>query len=232
MATARNFLTEIMQNPGSFSGSPGFQFALDRANQATSRAAAARGMRGSGNVLADLVRQSTGMAQQDYGNEVQRRLAAAGLEQEGDLQGKRLALDDKLGTGQLDLGRGKLALEDRLGTGRLALDERLGTGQLDLGAGRLSLDTVRAGNEYDLGSRGIEAGRERSWWDYSLGADRNEIDRADKGNRYNVDMYNAQTQRGRARSDDFLGRDQARRAWQPSGPARSRFDDMRPAWAR
>ena len=225
---ARNALRDLQANPGSFTGSPGFSFALQQGQEAARRAAGARGMRGSGNVLAELTSHATGLASQDYGNEFQRRLAAAGQEQEGELAGGRLALDDRLGTGRLDLERGDLALRGELGRG-----------ELDLGRGRLSLDNTRSDRDYDIAGRGLDDTREGRWLDYSLGTDRNEIARAGQANdftlgagRLDVDRYTAQTGRGAARSADWARRDDAARGWQGSAPARSRFEDRRPAWAR
>src|SRR5574343_172313 len=48
--------------------SPGYQFRLDQGNQAINRSAAAKGMLGSGNVLAELAKYGQGMASTEYGN--------------------------------------------------------------------------------------------------------------------------------------------------------------------
>ncbi len=156
MATnARNYLRTLMESPGSYSGSPGFQFGLDQGQQAIGRRANAGGMRGSGNVLAALAQHAVGTAQQGYGDEVQRRIQAAGLEQQGELAGNSLALEG-------ELGRGRLALDDKLGAGRLALEDRLGTGALDVNRGRLGL-------EGELGRGRLEQDRLGSERDFGLG---------------------------------------------------------------
>lgn len=235
MAVARNALRDLMGNPSGFTGSPGYSFALQQGQEAARRAAGARGMRGSGNVLAELTAHATGLASQDYGNEFQRRLAAAGLEQEGEIA-----------TGAQGIDRERLALEGELGRGRLGVDQgelalrgELGRGELDLGRGRLALDNTRSDRDYDIAGRGLDDAREGRWWDYNLGADRNNIARAGQENdftlgagRNQIDQYNAITNRGSARSTDFWRRDEAARGWAPSGPARSRFEDRRPGWAR
>lgn len=48
--------------------SPGYQFRLDQGNQAINRSAAAKGMLGSGNTLAELARYGQGYASNEYGN--------------------------------------------------------------------------------------------------------------------------------------------------------------------
>lgn len=220
---AKNYLRRLMDSPGTFTGTPGYQFALDQGTQAINRRAAATGGRGSGNVLAEAAKYATGLATQDYGGSVERALRAAALEQEGNISGDRLGLDRELGMGQLDLGRERLALDDRLGTGRLDLEGELGRGRLGLEGGRLDLDNRRAdqdfglgwlrtSNDYDLGRRGIDAGREGRFLDYDLGRGRLDLDgrRADNDFALGVGAndlgwYNAQTNRGRARMDYQLG---------------------------
>ena len=53
----QNELRRLITDPSSFSGSPGFRFALDQGTQAISRASSAN--RGSGNVLAELMKYGT-----------------------------------------------------------------------------------------------------------------------------------------------------------------------------
>lgn len=59
-----NKLNDLLSNPGSFSGTPGYQFARDQGLQATERGMSSQ--RGSGNVLAALLDRGTGMANQNY----------------------------------------------------------------------------------------------------------------------------------------------------------------------
>lgn len=239
---ARNALRDIMANPGSFAGAPGYKFALDQAQQGISR----RMPRGSGNVLAALNANAVGTAQQDYGNEVQRRLAAAGLEQQGEattgaqaLERDRLALEGELGRGNLDLGRTRASNDFTIGQGgldvsrgRLALDDTLGKG-------RLALDTTRAGNEHELAGRGLDDAREGRWWDYSLGHERNALMEAGQRNEYDigqgrlgVDRYRAGTDRASATADNFYRGSADRRAWMPFSTPNDPYADRRPSYAR
>src|SRR5215831_12898718 len=55
-----------------FQTDPGYQFAMDQALQATQRAQGTGGWQGSGNVLTALQDRASGLAQQQYGNWVQR----------------------------------------------------------------------------------------------------------------------------------------------------------------
>lgn len=225
----QNRLRRLLDDPDSFEETPGFRFALETGQEGVNRRMAAGGMRGSGNALAALTRYGTGLASQEYGNQVDRLGRLLGQEQQYDLgQGNlalgrdRLTLDQTLGTGRLDLdrelGRGRLGLDrDRLGldTDRLALDRDLGEGQLGLGF-------YRAGNEYSLGRESNANTADRNWWDYSLGRERNDLTRSEAENNFNrdrersgIDWFNADTARGRARSDDFYRGEEYRRRYQP-----------------
>lgn len=51
-----------------FQASPGYKFQMDQGMQAINRAAAARGMLGSGNNTIDLLKYAQGLANQEYGN--------------------------------------------------------------------------------------------------------------------------------------------------------------------
>ena len=75
-----NQLNDLLTNPGSYQGSPGYKFALDQGLQATQRGNSS--MRGSGNALAELMKYGTGLAQQDYGNQVDRLGKLQGQEQQ------------------------------------------------------------------------------------------------------------------------------------------------------
>lgn len=227
VAQYQNKLKAVLD--GDFQGTDGFKFALDQGLGALNRSNSK--MRGSGNVLAALTKYGTGLAMQDRGAEIDRLGRLTGQEQSYDLGERaatlgtdRLALDDRLGTGQLDLGKG-----------RLALDDRLGTGQLDLGTKRLGLDTTRAANDFSIAGRGLdeqrrsadqtfgasmyragndyELGKEtnannaqRAWWDNVNTRDANSINATNNQNRYNVDWFNANTNRGAARSSDYVNR--------------------------
>lgn len=76
--TANNQLQQLLSNPSNLSGLPGYQFAQDQGVQALDRSAASRGMLNSGRSQKDLLRFGTGLADQTYGNQLQRLLGAAG----------------------------------------------------------------------------------------------------------------------------------------------------------
>jgi hypothetical protein len=210
---ATNYLRDLMDKPGSFQTSPGYQFAIDQGQQAIRRRNPA--MRGSGNVLAALTQHAVGTAQQDYGNEFNRRLQADQLSQQGDQFNQRLALDDRLGTGALGVSQGRLALDDRLGT------ERLGLERDDLGLRRTTADrdfglrSTALGNDWELGNRSADLAELEGWRRYNLGGRRQSLDESTAANDFGLrrdagarGWYDSQTQRGSARSTDWGRRQQ------------------------
>lgn len=72
-----------MFEPGGFEGTPGFKFALDTGLEAVGRSNSRN--RGSGNALAELTKYGTGLAQQDYGNQMDRLGRLNGQEQQFEL---------------------------------------------------------------------------------------------------------------------------------------------------
>ncbi len=71
-------IAALLNDPDSFQGTPGFQFAMDQGVQARDRSAAARGQIGSGGLQKELTAFGTGLAQQDRGNEIARFLQFIG----------------------------------------------------------------------------------------------------------------------------------------------------------
>lgn len=71
-------LKALMANPNSIADSGSYKFAFDQGQQALERSAAARGMTGSGNVLAELTKYGQGMASQQYNTEADRLAGLAG----------------------------------------------------------------------------------------------------------------------------------------------------------
>ena len=65
----QNQLRQLMANPGQFGSSPAYQFAFDQGLEALNRKAAAGGMLGSGNRLAELTKYGQGMAGQQFFNQ-------------------------------------------------------------------------------------------------------------------------------------------------------------------
>lgn len=57
---------------GAFQAGPGYQFALDQGLEALNRNAASRGMLSSGNNTQDIIKYSQGLANQEYGNYLNR----------------------------------------------------------------------------------------------------------------------------------------------------------------
>jgi len=78
-----NKLNDLISNPGSFSGTPGYQFALDQGLQATQRGLSSQ--RGSGNQLAALMDRGVGMASQNYLDYAKLLGGLTGQEQQYDL---------------------------------------------------------------------------------------------------------------------------------------------------
>jgi len=72
---------ELMTDPSSFQGSPGYMFRMEQGQQAMERSAAARGKMFSGSLLKELVGYGQGLASQEYGAEFQRRMGMAGMGQ-------------------------------------------------------------------------------------------------------------------------------------------------------
>ena len=93
-----NQLNKMLTEPGGFQGTPGFKFALDSGLEAVGRSNSR--MRGSGNALAALTKYGTGLAQQDYGSQMDRLGRLNGQEQQYDLGQTRNANDFQLGQAQ------------------------------------------------------------------------------------------------------------------------------------
>lgn len=199
-----NRLKQLMSDPGAFEGTPGFAFARAQGLKAVQSSNSAR--RGSGNVLAALTKYATGLAQQDYGNEVDRNIRALGGEQQYDLgqvgnqnQATQIANSFKLGT------------EQNANT-RDANDQQFGLGM------------YRAGNDYALGREQNANTAERGWLDYDIARRRDALDTATAENNWNlagerndIDWFGANTARGNARSNDYYRGEENRRAWRPYG---------------
>ena len=65
-------LNNLMSNPDSIANSGVYKFAFDQGQNALERSAAAKGMTGSGNTLAELVKYGQGVASQNYNTEANR----------------------------------------------------------------------------------------------------------------------------------------------------------------
>ena len=71
-------LNEILQGERDFETDPGYQFRVEEGERATERAAASRGGRMSGGVLAELQERGQGQASQEYGNIIGRLMELSG----------------------------------------------------------------------------------------------------------------------------------------------------------
>ena len=75
-------LADLLKNPGEMTSSPMYQFAMDQGMDAVNRTAAAKGLLGSGNRLADLTKFGQGLASQQFFPmaELLSKLSGAGID--------------------------------------------------------------------------------------------------------------------------------------------------------
>lgn len=228
----QNSLRGLLEDPNSFQRTPGFEFALDTGLEAVNRSNSRQ--RGSGNALLDLTKFATGLANQEYGSQVDRMGNLLGQEQQFDLGTEQNRLTEirdreaaRAARRGLTLQSNRDAMQGDLEGRRLALDSTrsdrdfaLGQGQLDVSRRGQDLDftlgTGRLGADYDLGRRGLDVNRERNVFDYDINRERNRLTGADQRNRFaiesgrlGIDAYDSQTRRGAARSNDWFHRRQA-----------------------
>jgi hypothetical protein len=131
---------------GGYQGTPGFQFALDTGLQAVDRSNSRQ--RGSGNALAALTKYGTGLAQQDYGNQMDRL---------GRLQGQEQ---------QFALGRESNSNQFQLGQAQNATTNQRDFWNYDLGRESNAMTAARDRNQFDLTSnqRGRPGGMYQQNW--------------------------------------------------------------------
>ncbi len=205
-----NQLKKMLTNPSSFQGTPGFKFALGQGTEAVNRRMAAGGMGESGNALAKLMEYGTGLAQQDYGNQMDRLGRLSGQDQ------------------QFTLGQGQNANTAM----RNQHDYNLGQGQLDLGYGQLGQAALKNQNDYNLaqGRNGIDwynaqTGRgsamSNSWLNnnqnnnsFSLGQGQNQNQANQIQSQAHAAQLAAANSAQRNANDYALGQDQNALQWQ------------------
>lgn len=87
-------MNALMTDPNALANSASYRFRLDQGNQAIQRSAAAKGMLGSGNTLAELLRYGQGEASQEYGKEMERLATLRGqdISRDTTLRGQDLNL--------------------------------------------------------------------------------------------------------------------------------------------
>lgn len=196
-------LQGLLNDPNSFQKTPGFQFALDTGLQAVGRANSKN--RASGNALAELTKFGTGLASQEYGNQVDRLGRLTGQDQQfqlgteqNRLTGQRIANDFSLGQEQNRLTGQRIGNEFDLGNRTLAETGRANDQRYGLGLFEASSNAALRGRELDQGGQ-------RDWWNYQLGQQRN-INDADQAynqfqlgaDRADLDWMNAGVNRGNA----------------------------------
>lgn len=124
-------LLNLLKNPDSIANSGAYKFAFDQGEQALERSAAAKGMMGSGNVLAELTKYGQGMASQQYNTEADRLAGLAG-NQKNYILGMKQAANNKAGTnlaaGNLALNAANAQSNDYWNANKLATTNALGNG--------------------------------------------------------------------------------------------------------
>ena len=110
-------LNALMADPDSIKDSAAYKFSFDQGKDAVERSAAAKGMLGSGNVLAELTKFGSGLAAQNYNTEAN-RLAGLATTQKNYLMGQ----------GQLALGAAKAKSDDYWNSKNMANSFALNSG--------------------------------------------------------------------------------------------------------
>lgn len=192
-----NQLKKYMTDPGSFSGSPGYQFALDQGLNATNRSNS--NIRGSGNALMALQQYGSGLASQDYGSTLDRLGKLVGQEQNYDLGQVQNANTATRNANDFTLGQGQLANTATRNQNDFALgnDQNANTAQRNMW-------------DYTLGGQKNANDAQNNFWNYNVNqqqnantAARNQNDFALGNGRNAIDWFNAGTNRGTAQSNAF-----------------------------
>jgi len=132
--TANTALARLLADPSSVRSLPVYQFAQGEGVQALDRGAASRGMLNSGRSSKDLLRFGTGLADQTYGNQLQRLM---GLNQQGmaatgaQVGTQATGLQGELGTRQSAYG-GAMKSADTIGLGDIAATNARASGSQNL----------------------------------------------------------------------------------------------------
>lgn len=228
--TYGNTLRKYVTDPGSYTGSPGFAFARDQGlaalNSTNSR------MRGSGNALAALVNYGTGVAQQDYGNEIDRLGKLSGQEEQYGLGQEQNQNTATANANQFALGNAA----NQNAAQRNTFDYALGNRNADNAAGanantarandqNFGLGMYNAGNNYSLGMTNAANTAQNNWWNYNLGGQANNNTAARDANNFTtaqgqngINWFNANTNRGAQQSDAWNQDQNNQRAWYSINP--------------
>lgn len=126
-------LNRLLDNPNSIADTGAYKFRFNQGQQAIERSAAAKGMSGSGNVLAELANYGQGQASQAYDTEANRLSGLSGTEKQYIL--------GKMGAANSEFSARS---SDNLGRGTLALNASTQQGSQNALLGRLALDAGKA----------------------------------------------------------------------------------------
>jgi hypothetical protein len=197
----QNQLQGLISNPSSFSGTPGYQFALNQSLDALNHQNSA--IRGSGNALAALTDRAGGMASQNYGDYLKTLGGLTGQEQNYDLGLAGANNTAQSNANQFSLGQQQNANTLALGQGNIANNAQRNANDFSLGS-------TNAANNFTLGQQSNANNAQRNWWDYSLGNQQNQ-------NQYNLGMFNANTNRAVGQTDSSANYLNAMTNWQRLG---------------
>ncbi len=147
-----NQLKNLLSNPGSFERTPGFNFALDTGLEGVKRKLAVEGKGDSGNALAELMQYGTGLANQEYGNQIDRLGRLTGQEQQYGLGQEQNANNAQNNAWNYDLGQGRLANDAQnnwwnynLGQGQNANTAARNANDFNTAQSRTAVDWFNAG---------------------------------------------------------------------------------------
>lgn len=115
-------LRQLIENPNSISETGAYKFNFDEGQRAVERSAAASGMSGSGNVLAELAKYGSGLASQEYGKEADRLGSLSGMQKNYLLGLKSAANREAANKSTTLLGAGNLLLNAKKASGADTLD--------------------------------------------------------------------------------------------------------------
>ena len=207
----KNQLNNLLTNPGSFSGTPGYQYALDQGLQATARSNSSS--RNSGNALAALQDRGAGMASQDYGNQIDRLGKLSGQQDQYNLGSEQNANTLSLGNAANANNAQRNSWENTNTMNRNAND-------FSLGQGRNANDAIQNSNNYSLGLGTLGNTAQNNWYNYDSNmtqnansAARNQNDFNIANGRNNIDWFNAGTNRGSAQSRNWWDGQASNRGW-------------------
>lgn len=144
---ANSALMNLMQNPSSVRGLPGYQFNQEEGQRAIDGSSAARGMNASGRTLKDLMRFGTGLADQTYGNQWQRLLGLSG-------QGLT-ATGAQAGVGGQQIGLQQQGLQGQLGARTTAYGGDMGSAGT-IGQGNIAAANAKAAGSQNLLNTGLK----------------------------------------------------------------------------